>query len=54
MTEQELRNWIDYTQKRYIYEDVDRQWNQHKTHKSDSMTWDEYVNATYGQTGKKS
>lgn len=30
MTQKELEDWIRFTSKRYIYEDVDRQWDQLK------------------------
>ena len=48
ITEDELKSYIDHTQKRYIYEDVDRQWNELNPEKHDSLGWQEYVNITYG------
>ena len=48
ITEDELKSFIDHTQKRYIYEDVDRQWNELNPEKHDSLGWQEYVNITYG------
>ena len=50
VTEDELTDWIKYTQKRYIYEDVDRQWKQHNLDLDGAITWVVYKNQTYGPT----
>ncbi len=36
----ELKNWIQFTQLRYLEEDVDRQWRQHNPNKSDEVNWE--------------
>lgn len=36
----ELKNWIQFTQRRYIDEDVDRQWRQHNKNKEDFVQWE--------------
>lgn len=36
----ELKNWIQFTQRRYLEEDVDRQWRQHNPNKSDEVNWE--------------
>ena len=48
ITEEELKFYIDHTQKRYIYEDVDRQWKDLNPDSKPSILWGEYVNRTYG------
>uniref|UniRef100_A0A1W7R9T9 Reticulocalbin-3 n=1 Tax=Hadrurus spadix TaxID=141984 RepID=A0A1W7R9T9_9SCOR len=48
VTQKELRDWIRFTQKRYILEDVDRQWKSHAREKEDILTWDEYRKSAYG------
>lgn len=48
VTEKELKNWIRFTQKRYILEDVDRQWKSHSQEQNDLLTWDEYRKSAYG------
>ena len=48
ITEEELKFYIDHTQKRYIYEDVDRQWKELNPDNKVSIIWGEYVNRTYG------
>jgi len=48
VTAEELQKWIKFTQKRYIYEDVERQWNSHELNHDSLLSWDEYLNVTYG------
>lgn len=48
ITEDELKSYVDHTQKRYIYEDVDRQWKDLNPDGKPSLSWGEYVNRTYG------
>ena len=38
----EMRDWIRFTQQRYITEDVDRQWTQHNVEQKEAFTWAEY------------
>ena len=35
----EMRDWIRFTQQRYILEDVDRQWSQHNVEQKETITW---------------
>lgn len=48
VTVEELREWIKFAQKRWIYEDVERQWKGHDLNGDGTVSWDEYRNATYG------
>jgi Ca2+-binding EF-hand superfamily protein len=41
VTEEELREWIQYVQKRYITTDTDRMWKDH-TVEGDTLTWESY------------
>lgn len=43
----ELKKHIEHQQKRYIFEDVDRQWKAHNLNGDDSLTWQEYNETTY-------
>ncbi|KAF9794017.1 hypothetical protein SFRURICE_015186 [Spodoptera frugiperda] len=36
----ELKDWIRYTQKRYINEDVDRHWRQHNPNNDEVIPWE--------------
>ncbi|XP_061174316.1 calumenin-like isoform X3 [Saccostrea echinata] len=47
ITEQELRDWIQYVQKRYIITDTDRMWKDHDV-ESDKLSWSSYKKRTYG------
>ena len=44
----EMRDWIRFTQQRYVSEDVDRQWNQHNNDNKETITWEEYRQLVYG------
>ncbi|CAL8242423.1 unnamed protein product [Merluccius merluccius] len=48
VTEEELNAWIKKAQKRYIYDNVDRQWKDFDTNNDGKITWEEYKNVTYG------
>lgn len=48
VTISELKRWIEYTQRRYIDEDVDRQWKQHNPNDNDTITWESYRRDVYG------
>jgi hypothetical protein len=53
VTEEELKNWVDYTQNKYIWDDTDRQWKDHDKDEDGQMSWSEYMKTTYGfETGK--
>ncbi|XP_013140701.1 PREDICTED: calumenin-B [Papilio polytes] len=43
----ELKDWIRYTQKRYIEEDVDRHWKQHNPEDNDVLPWETYRKNVY-------
>ena len=36
----ELKNWISYTQRRYIDDDVVRHWKQHNVENKTSISWE--------------
>jgi len=44
----ELKNWISFTQRRYIEDDVDRQWKQHNPDNLEQLSWETYRKAVYG------
>ncbi|KAG9329476.1 hypothetical protein JZ751_015163 [Albula glossodonta] len=44
----ELYHWIKHRQRRYIEEDVEKQWNEFDLNKDGQVTWEEYKNKTYG------
>jgi len=48
VTDSELKDWIQFVQKRYVTEDVDRQWTSHEREGDGKLTWKEYFNITYG------
>lgn len=48
VTQEELKEWIKYTQQRYIQDDVDRQWTTHNSDKKDKLPWQDYRSMVYG------
>lgn len=40
--------WIEYTQKRYVHDDVERQWKVHNPENNETLAWEEYKKAVYG------
>ena len=48
ISKEELKSWIQYTQRRYIMEDVERQWKAHNPHSKESISWEEYKKMVYG------
>ncbi|XP_017104031.1 calumenin-B [Drosophila bipectinata] len=48
ITQSELKNWISYTQRRYIDEDVGRVWRQHNPDNNASISWETYRKTVYG------
>ncbi|EDW18110.2 calumenin-B [Drosophila mojavensis] len=44
----ELKAWIQYTQRRYIDEDVDRVWRQHNPNNESTIDWEVYRKTVYG------
>lgn len=48
ISQSELKNWISYTQRRYIDEDVGRLWRQHNPENNTSIPWEAYRKSVYG------
>ncbi|KAJ8245650.1 hypothetical protein GJAV_G00273000 [Gymnothorax javanicus] len=48
VTEEELKAWIKKAQKKYIYDNVDRQWKDFDLNADGVIAWEEYKNVTYG------
>lgn len=48
VTEAEMKSWIKHAQRRWVYEDVDRQFDTHDIDKDGLVSWEEYSNVTYG------
>lgn len=48
VTEEELKEWIKFTQKRYVWEDAEKQMKHSDQNKDGKVSWDEYKNTTYG------
>ncbi|XP_055846712.1 calumenin-B [Episyrphus balteatus] len=44
----ELKKWIQFTQRRYIEEDVGRMWRQHNPDNATSLNWEVYKHNVYG------
>lgn len=47
VTQEELKDWIMYTQQRYIRDDVERQWKVHNPEGKDKLPWKEYKALVY-------
>ncbi|XP_070610609.1 calumenin isoform X2 [Erythrolamprus reginae] len=48
VTEGELKDWIKKAQKKYVSENVARQWQEYDLNQDGSISWEEYMNVTYG------
>lgn len=48
VTQEELKDWIKFTQNRYIMNDVYSQWNNHKAQADGKLSWSVYRKDTYG------
>ncbi|XP_010224301.1 PREDICTED: calumenin, partial [Tinamus guttatus] len=48
VTEGELKAWIKKAQKKYVYDSVERQWQDFDLNRDGLVSWDEYRNVTYG------
>ncbi|KAE8616900.1 hypothetical protein XENTR_v10008922 [Xenopus tropicalis] len=48
VTEGELTAWIKKAQKKYVYDNVERQWQEFDLNQDGLVSWDEYRNVTYG------
>lgn len=44
----ELKEWIKFTQRRYIVDDVERQWKSHNPDDNEKLTWKSYKQLVYG------
>ncbi|XP_031836755.1 calumenin B scf [Nomia melanderi] len=47
VTGEELKDWIRYTQQRYIRDDVERQWRSHNPEGKEKLPWTEYMAMVY-------
>lgn len=47
VTQEELKDWIMYTQQRYIRDDVERQWSSHNPEGKEKLPWTEYKAMVY-------
>lgn len=47
VTKEELKDWILYTQQRYVRDDVERQWEAYNPSNKEKFSWAEYKNMTY-------
>ncbi|XP_044749529.1 calumenin [Coccinella septempunctata] len=48
VTREELRDWIKFTQKRYISEDINKQWAMHNPENNPKLSWEDYEKLVYG------
>ncbi|KAK7098370.1 calumenin-like isoform X2 [Littorina saxatilis] len=48
VSEDELKDWIQYVQKRYIINDTDRMWKDHQPDEDNMLTWPAYQKRTFG------
>lgn len=53
VTLEELRDWIKYTQQRYLRDDIEKQWKYHNPDEKEKITWLEYSNMIYGFMDEK-
>ena len=53
VTQEELKDWIRYTQQRYYRDDTERQWKSHNPEDKDKITWKEYRKMIYGFLDEK-
>jgi Ca2+-binding EF-hand superfamily protein len=44
----ELKAWIQFTQRRYIQDDIERQWRTHNPENNDTIHWATYSKNVYG------
>ncbi|CAL1541320.1 unnamed protein product [Lymnaea stagnalis] len=48
VTEAELKEWIQYVQRRYIVTDTDRMWRDHEPDEENTLSWESYQKRTFG------
>ncbi|KAL0113413.1 hypothetical protein PUN28_012520 [Cardiocondyla obscurior] len=53
VTQEELKDWIMYTQQRYIRDNVERQWKSHNPTGKEKFTWTEYKDMVYGDMDER-
>lgn len=55
VSEQELKDWVNYVHKKYLWNDVDHRWKEYNKDNDLKLTWSEYVTTSYGvETGRLS
>lgn len=53
VTQEELKDWIKFTQNRYIVNDVNNQWETHKPMVDGKLSWASFRKNTYGYMSGK-
>lgn len=53
ITEEELKKWIQYVQRRYITTDTERMWKDHEPESDGSLLWESYQKRTFGYSDGK-
>lgn len=48
VTQDELKKWIQYTQKKYIQDDIENQWKTHVPVQDNKLMWETYKKNVYG------
>lgn len=48
VTTEEMKEWLTDVQRRWIYKNVDRQWEMFDINGDDLVSWEEYRDITYG------
>ncbi|XP_076762930.1 calumenin B scf [Xylocopa sonorina] len=48
VTREELKDWILYTQKRYIRDNIEQQWKSHNPEGKEKLPWTEFLAMVYG------
>ncbi|XP_033217446.1 calumenin isoform X2 [Belonocnema kinseyi] len=48
VNQEELKDWIKYTQQRYIQDDIERHWKSHNPEEKENLPWKEYKSLVYG------
>ena len=53
VAQEELKDWIKYTQKLYLLDDIDRHWKSHNPGEKEKLSWREYKIRVYGFMDEK-
>ena len=48
ITQTELKDWIHYTQQKYIRDNVDHTWRVHNPENKEKLSWEDYSQQSYG------